>query len=148
MYRFLAFAHTNKEKVCKGGIEGLDNKPWTKVAKSKKTLLTHVIVEDVIDPMPVPMAITHFCSEVENVMRDNRDLQAASLTQCIRSWWHSEDQPGIQAADRIKMRIPLRNRLLADVDFGLFPPRTMYIKGWPTQLWEALVASMDQLEQI
>jgi hypothetical protein len=37
----------------------------------------------------------------------------------------------------------LRIRRLSYVYFGKFPPATMYVKEWPTQLWEALIANID-----
>ena len=95
------------------------------------------------DPMSVPMATTHFCATVENTMRGNGDTAAASLCQAVRIWWKAEDEAGISALDRIKMRMSFRERLLENVNFGQFPPPTMYVKGWPLQLLEALVASID-----
>lgn len=132
-----------RRKVCKGGIEHMTNEPWVKVARSKKTLITPIMIEDIVDPMSVPMAVTHFCSDVENTMRGNGDMDAASFCHAVRSWWKAEDESGISALDRIHMRIALRELLLDNVNFGRFPQPTMYIKGWPLQLWEALVASID-----
>ena len=93
--------------------------------------------------MSVPMAITHFHPDVEQLMMENGDLQAGTLCHAIRSWWKAEDEPGIPALERIKMRMDLRARLLENIDFSQFPPMTMYVKGWPTQLWEALIANID-----
>ncbi|CAC5358992.1 unnamed protein product [Mytilus coruscus] len=101
------------------------------------------MIEDIVDTMSVPMAVTHFCSDVENTMRDNGDMDAASFCHAVRSWLKAEDESGISALHRIHMRIALRECLLDNVNFGRFPPPTMYIKGWPLQLWEALVASID-----
>jgi hypothetical protein len=39
--------------------------------------------------------------------------------------------------------IGLRNRLLSRIAFNKFPPPGMFINGWPTQLWEALLANID-----
>jgi hypothetical protein len=101
------------------------------------------MVKDIADPMSVPMAVAHFSPEVEQVMRNNGDLRAAELCHDIRLWWKAEDDPGVRAKDRFLMRQRLRDRLLKDIDFSVFPPPTMYIKGWPAQLWEALVANID-----
>ncbi|XP_062594720.1 uncharacterized protein LOC134256129 [Saccostrea cucullata] len=89
------------------------------------------------------MAVTHFSPKVEQVMRNNGDERAANLCSDVRLWWKSEDDPGISAKDRFLMRMKLRERLLQDVEFHTFPPPTMYIKGWPIQLWEALLANID-----
>lgn len=105
--------------------------------------MTPIIVEDLIDPMSVPMTTTHFSADVENIMMENRDVDAAALCHAVRSWWRAEDEPGISGLERIEMRMALRNRLLENVDFGHFPPSTMYIKVWQSQLWEAFVANID-----
>ena len=51
-------------KTRKGGIEGLDNKACLKIAKQRTTLLSPVMVEDIVDPMSMSMAmsmaLTHF----------------------------------------------------------------------------------------
>lgn len=132
-----------RRKICKGGIENLTNEPWLKVAKEKKTFLSRIMVEDISDPMSVSMALTHISDSVENSMRDNGDIKAADLCKDIRQWWHAEDEPGIPAKERILLRSSLRKRLLSYIDFGHFPPPTQYIQGWPIQLWEALISSID-----
>lgn len=76
-------------------------------------------------------------------MRANGDVESAELCKDIRSWWHSEDKPGIPLAERLELTEGLRNRLLNHIDFGVFPPLTMYIIGWPIQLCEDLLASIQ-----
>ena len=68
-----------RSKVCKGGIEGLTNESWLTVAQSGKTLLTPVMVTEIIDPMSVSMAVTHFSEQVETVMRANGELRSATF---------------------------------------------------------------------
>ncbi|CAG2256264.1 unnamed protein product [Mytilus edulis] len=80
-----------RTKVCKGGIEGLTNESWLKVARSGKTLLTPAMIQEIIDPMSMSMAITHFSPEVENMMRSNGDTDSANLCHDIRSWWQADD---------------------------------------------------------
>ena len=76
-------------------------------------------------------------------MRQNGDHDAADLCRDIRMWWKAEDDPGIKAEERFKMRLPLRNILLKCHNVGYFPPPGMFICGWPNQLWEALLANID-----
>ncbi|KAJ8309057.1 hypothetical protein KUTeg_013931 [Tegillarca granosa] len=129
--------------TCKGGIEGLDKKPWLTVAKQKTTSLTVVMVEDIVDPMSCEMALTHFSEEVENAMLQNGDSQAASLCNDIRTWWDAEDRPGIPAGTRILMRSRLRSRLISYFQIVKFPPQAGYVNGCPSQLWEALISNID-----
>jgi len=132
-----------RRATCKGGIEGGSKKAWADVAYSKRTFLTPVMVDDVVDPMSVPMAITHFSKDVEREMICNGDYATASLVRDVRNWWKSEDEPGIPALQRILLRSNLRSRLLSYFQFENFPPPTMYVNGWPLQLWEGLMANID-----
>lgn len=131
-----------RRKCCKGGLDGVSNEPWLKVAKSKKTFLSLIMVQEIVEPMSVMMALTHFSEQVELEMRNNGDVVAADLCRDIRHWWLSEDEPGISAKERVRMRMNLR-RLLSHVKFDQFPPQTVSISGWPLQLWEALIANID-----
>ena len=132
-----------RRKCCKGGLDGVSNEPWLNVAKSKKTFLSLIMVQEIVEPMSVMMALTHFSEQVEMEMRNNGDVASADLCRDIRHWWLSEDEPGISAKERIQMRMNLRERLLSHVKFGQFPPKTVSISGWPLQLWEALIANID-----
>ncbi|KAH3697093.1 hypothetical protein DPMN_084578 [Dreissena polymorpha] len=101
------------------------------------------MVDGLIDPMSVPMATTHFSQQVEQIMRSNGDNECADLCKDIRNWWESEDTAGIPANERINLQTGLRDRLLRCDDCDHFPPAMMWIKGWPIQLWEALLANID-----
>jgi hypothetical protein len=91
-------------------------------AKSIETNLTLPLVDDLIDKLNVPNARTHFSEEVELWMRRNDYEQSAWLTRLIREWYDACDTPGIQALDRIRKLISMRDVLLKDVDFAQFPP--------------------------
>jgi hypothetical protein len=61
----------------------------------------------------------------------------------VRQWCESDDKAGIPASTKVEMRQSLKKRLLQKVDFGKFPPVTMYAGGWPMPLWEAILANID-----
>ena len=65
------------------------------------------MVEDIVDPMSISMANTHFSKAVEDSTRENGDLEAASLCKDIREWWFAEDTPGIHTKTRIDIRMNL-----------------------------------------
>ena len=132
-----------RRKSCRGGLDGVSNKPWLKVAKAGRTFLSPIMVEEVVEPMSTMMAVTHFSESVETEMRSNGDIAAAQLCSDIRTWWNSEDSPGIPASQRVEMRIKLRQRLLGHLPFDQFPPPGMFAKGWPLQLIEAVIANID-----
>ena len=60
-----------RRKACKGGLDKIPNVPWLKVAKSKKTFLSPVMVQEIVEPISVKMALTHFSESVEREMRVN-----------------------------------------------------------------------------
>ncbi|KAH3890362.1 hypothetical protein DPMN_014441 [Dreissena polymorpha] len=132
-----------RRKCCKGGLDGLLNDAWNKVAKRGKTNLSIAMTECVIDPMSVPFAVTHFSEDVEKAIIEEGYIDEANLCRDVRQWWKADDDPGITARDRIRMRLGLRRRLLRHVTFGYFPPPGMFIGGWPSQLWEGLISNID-----
>lgn len=133
---------------CKGSLDGIDSTAWKNVAKQRSKLLTPIMVDDLTDPMSAAMARTHFSEQVENAMRNNAEHESANLCRDIRLWWSAEDDPGISAVERMTMRLNLRSRLLDGIKFGKFPPPTSYVKGFPIQLWEALISSIDSKAQL
>lgn len=78
----------------------MNNSGWMKVSRSGKTLLTPVMIQEIVDPMSASMAITHFSEQVESVMRLNGDIASADLCRDVRMWWRAEDEPGICSAER------------------------------------------------
>lgn len=73
-----------RRKICKGGISGISNAAWRKVAKSKSTNLSLGMIDCVLEPMSVPVAVSHFSESVETEMRKNGDQDAADLCRDIR----------------------------------------------------------------
>ncbi|WAR15144.1 hypothetical protein MAR_005249, partial [Mya arenaria] len=132
-----------RRKSCKGGLDNLSNAAWRKVAKDGNTLLTPIMVDEVTDPMSSSMATTHFSEAVELEMRKTGEIKSADLCRDVRLWWEAEDSSGMTAIERFNMREGLRTRLLSRINFSRFPPPTMYVNGWPIQLWEALIAHID-----
>ncbi|WAR15462.1 hypothetical protein MAR_005567 [Mya arenaria] len=119
-----------RRNICKGGIEGMTNKPWKRVAKSKQTNLSIAMTETTLEPMSVPVVVAHFSQTVENQID-------------VRLWWKTEDDPGVSATERVNMRMPIRSRLLKVHNHSHFPLPGVYFGRWPAQLWEALLANID-----
>ncbi|KAH3725520.1 hypothetical protein DPMN_051364 [Dreissena polymorpha] len=76
------------------------------------------------------------------------NIEEASLCKDVRDCWRAEDEPGIPAADRVHLRMPLRRRLLSRLDVGTFPPPGVYVRGWPSQFWETILANIDAKTQL
>lgn len=109
-----------RRKCCKGGLENISQKPCIDVAHSQKTFLASIMVEDLVDPMSVPMAVSNFQKDVEECIIELGYNKSAFLCHDVREWWGSEDEPGIAASDRINMRKRICSRLVQYVDFLAF----------------------------
>ncbi|KAH3738358.1 hypothetical protein DPMN_044992 [Dreissena polymorpha] len=133
-----------RRKCCKGGLDGCSNTAWLTVAKYGRTNFTVAMTECIIDQMSVPTALTHFSESAELELIRNGYVREAELPVCrdFRQWWKSEDDPGISARNRIQMRLPLRRRLLRNLNLGQFPPQGMFVAGWPNQLLEAVMLQL------
>ncbi|KAH3724878.1 hypothetical protein DPMN_050705 [Dreissena polymorpha] len=125
-----------RRKCCKGGLDGCSNTAWLTVAISGRTNLSVAMTE-------CPSAVTHFSESVELELIRNRYVREAELSRDIRQWLKSEDDPGISARNRIQIRLPLRRRLLRNLNLGQFPPPGMFVAGWPNQLLEAIISNID-----
>lgn len=101
----------------------MTSEAWKAVAESNETRLNIALVEDLLDKQSVPNARTNFSLEVETCMLAHGYMEAANVTNIIRSWYDASDAPGISADKRIHDLIRMRNFLLKDVDFGYFPPQ-------------------------
>ncbi|WAR15569.1 hypothetical protein MAR_005674 [Mya arenaria] len=58
-----------RRKCCRGGLDNSSKISWLNVAKTGKTMLTPIMVEEITDPMSSSMAASHFSKEVEREMR-------------------------------------------------------------------------------
>ena len=67
----------------------------------------------------------------------------AYFCQLVRDWYRAEDQPGISANKRLKMRLALREFLLAHVNFKHFPPPGTHICGMSRPMMEGFLQSID-----
>ena len=134
----------------RGNIKGVSKDAWLKVAKDGKTFLSPIMVEELLDPMSVTMARTHFSETVEFEMRQNGYTSTANFVRDVREWRVANDDPGISAENRIKMRSHLRKRLMCrfDANNPKFPPASSYVDGIPIQLWEALLVDIEAKRQL
>ena len=70
------------------------------------------MVDCITEPMTVSVANTHFSEAVEQKMNNNGDINEAKFCSDIREWWRVEDESGISAETRIRLRSALRLRLI------------------------------------
>ena len=113
------------------------------MAEAGYTPLELAMVEDILDQQSDGFARTHFSPPVENAMRELGFVKEADLCRLITDWIKADDEPGLNAMDRLHKRLALRQWLLKDVDLFSFPPPGRYVKGMPIINWEGFVASID-----
>ena len=68
---------------------------------------------------------------------------ATNPTRIIRNWYAASDDSGINAVDRIKYLLEIRNLLLGGVDFSVFPPVGKYMKGVPIITYEGILMDIE-----
>ena len=115
--------------VCSKGTKLLKREAWLAASQDPSNKLKHTMVLDLPDKQDIGFALTTFSKEVENSMVSKNFAEEANFCKLMRQWWEAEDEPGIPALKRHEYRLNLRNYLLQDVDFSLFPPFTEYVKG-------------------
>ena len=121
----------------------MTSEAWKAVAESTETRLNIALVEDLLDKQSVLNARTNFSLEVETWMLAHGYMEAANVTNIIRSWYDASDAPGISADKRIHDLIRMRKFLLKDVDFGYFPPPGRYINKIPTVTFDGILVDID-----
>ena len=139
-----------RTKICTSGIPdaGLSRKAWKKAALSSETTLNIALITDCVDKQSVPYACKVFAKDVENYMIKSNDLKEAEFTKLIREWFEAEDERGLTAVERCKRRLALREWLLRGVRFDEYPPHGMYIKGFPSVTFEALLTHIERKLQL
>lgn len=106
-------------------------------------MLKTPLVEYLIDKQSVPNTRTNFSLDVEEWMVENEYTESAKLTRLIRQWYEASDQSGMRAIERVKHLMEMRQFVLEDVDFGIFPPFGRYIKGIPIVTFEEMLVDID-----
>ena len=118
------------------------------MARSYVTNLTPAMVEDLVDKQSNAYAQTHFSEPVEKEMIKNGDVMEAQLCRLIRRWYEADDEAAISAPDRIERWLDLKEYLLKDVDFGVMPPLTQFVKGLSTIAFEGFLTGIDTKLQL
>ena len=121
---------TNMRRVvCSSGTKFLRKEAWLSASEDPKVKLQPVTVSDLPDKQDIGFALATFGEDVEKAMKRKNFHEEALFCKLIRNWWNAEDEPGMSALERMEHRMALRTYLLKDIDFGIFPPFTDYIKG-------------------
>ncbi|XP_062568363.1 uncharacterized protein LOC134230546, partial [Saccostrea cucullata] len=135
-------------KVCKDGLLGVRKEAWHRVAENNNSIISNAIVVDLVDKQNNAFAKRTFSKAVEDEMRNLAFSTEADFCSLIRRWYESEDSGGISAVERIQRKLDLKSFLLRDVDFGVFPPPGMYVKGFPKVMYEGFLQRIDTSIQL
>lgn len=130
-------------KVCKDGLRGVTKKAWHDVAEYDRSVISKGLVVDLIDKQNNSFAQKTFSEEVAKTMRYLGYDREANFCDTVREWYEAEDAPGISAIDRTSRRLNMRQFLLRDVDFGVFPILGMYINGFTRSSFEGFLQKID-----
>ena len=134
-----------RTKLCTTGIYGLERKTWEIAALhvSPNTNLNISVIIDCVDKQDVSQARMVFSKPVQESMpcEYRKEIE---FCQLIREWFDAEDEPGIEAKERCRCRLHLRNWLLSGYNMHSFPPPTRYVKGIPIQTYEALLTHKER----
>ena len=137
-----------RSKVCKDGLQCINKDAWHQVAESNGDIISKALVVDLIDKQNNAFAQRTFSHGVEQEMRRLNFNSEADFCHIIRSWYEAEDSPGLSSLERTRRRLHLKHYLLKDIDFGVFPPPGMYIKGFPKGMYEGFLQRIDTCIQL
>ena len=137
-----------RSKICTSGIDGLKKNAWIEAALSEQTSLNIGIVQECLDKQSVAFAKRVFGEDVETYMLSHGYGTEAKFVCLIRRWYEAEDEAAISAGERCIRRLELRDYLLDKVNFGRFPPKSMYIGGIPTVSYEGLLVHIERKLQL
>ncbi|XP_070564965.1 uncharacterized protein [Ptychodera flava] len=133
----------HRSALCKRSIGQGRRSDFLEVAQDNETALKLGMLEDRLDMQSTDFALITFSAEVENELQKKGYTASANMCKQIREWFQSVDDPGISAVQRCRMKMSYRATLLSMVNLSRFPPPGMYVKGYPTALWESTIASID-----
>ncbi|CAC5421889.1 unnamed protein product [Mytilus coruscus] len=142
-----------RTKVCTTGINkaGIKTEAWMQVAKYGKqngSNLSLALVEHLLDKQNVAFAIKTFSEEVETAMKNAGYHIEANFRSLIRNWYRAQDEPGLSCYERHLYEQNLRQWLLEDVRFDIFPPPGRYVKDIPIVLYEGFLIHIDRRSQL
>ena len=139
-----------RSKVCKDGIHGfgIQKEAWHLVAEHYPDVISKSIVCDILDKQSNAFAQRTFSSEVENHMDLIGFPEEARLCRLVREWYGAQDEPGLQAWERVERRLRLREYLLSKVELDKFPPHGTHVGGMSRQMYEGFLHNIDSNLQL
>ena len=129
--------------LVRGTLTTVSVSRFVDVANAGSTPLTRGIIVDGLEPQSEDFARITFSQQVEDKLRQNGAIAEAEFCRVVRNWNRANDEPGMSAMDRVRHRLEFRRWLLTDISFSDFPPDRGYIKGIPSDTFEAVVAAID-----
>lgn len=85
---------------------------------------------------------------MSEALEANVASKEAEFCMLMNDWYKAEDEHGISALERCKMRLSLKEWLLKDVTFSQFPPYGAYVKDIPVVLFEGLLTTIERKIQL
>ena len=138
-----------RTKCCSSGIPsaGIEKCAWTKVAY-EDGCISRALVEDLVDKQNSAYAQKTFSAEVEASMRNLNYSTTADFCKLIREWYEAEDEPGLDAVERCRRRLNLREWLCSNIKIGTFPPPGSHVNSIPVVMFEGLMTNIERRIQL
>ena len=130
--------------VLNDSIEGIRMSAWEDVATKDNDILNMSLVkEPIADKQNVEFAQCIFSEEVQSVMEENGDAKEAEFVLKMRDWYDAIDKGGLEAIDRVKKLLALRDYLLSRSRFTFPPSKSSLAGGFSQVTFHGLVMNVD-----
>ncbi|XP_035669936.1 uncharacterized protein LOC118411598 [Branchiostoma floridae] len=129
--------------VLRDQVEGVELRALQEVASSGKTPLTPVMINESLDMQSKSMCDILFSNDVAKELQRLGHATTAEFITLMDGWYRANDVAGIPAAERVRLRLAMREWLLRGVNFDIYPPPGRYIRGLFFSTWEAALAQID-----
>ena len=122
------------------GFFGCDPKAFSHMSVSDNNILSKaLLVEPLQDKQSVPFALKVFSSEVEQVMRNNRDMNEAELVKNVHNWYMACNKRGVQLTDHIRWFVNMNDYMVRSYKPRKFPMSTTHVYGLPSVTFQAVL---------
>ncbi|XP_078686954.1 uncharacterized protein LOC144919385 isoform X2 [Branchiostoma floridae x Branchiostoma belcheri] len=129
--------------VLRNQIINVELEGFKKVAEGGRTKLKTVMLTECVDMQSKEMCDVLFSAEVASELYRIGYKSTADFVMAMHGWYRANDCPGLDAKERVLLRLRMRDWLLDGVDFDVYPPPGRYVKGIYVTTWEAFVSQID-----
>ncbi|XP_078610740.1 uncharacterized protein LOC144881475 [Branchiostoma floridae x Branchiostoma japonicum] len=101
-------------------------KGFTKVADGARTKIKRVMLTDCVYMQSIEMCDVQFSSDVATELDRLGYKSTTDFVRVMHGWHRANDCPGLDAEERVMLRLRMRDWLLEGVNFDVYPPSGRY----------------------